>query len=310
MNRSEWLQWRRGGIGASDIAAILGISPWNSPWSLWADKCGLVVDDHETDEMIAGRWLELAVGPWFADVTGLTVAGEQAMITHGLYAWARATLDGLVFEGGAEDLNFGAALGGLEIKTTQPGRRWDVIPEHYQAQGQWQMFCANMERVWFAVLHGRRLEVYELERDQADIDLMAERAEAWWQRHVIDGEAPPVDGSDATLRALAALYPDHEPGLAADITDVAAAVADLEAARAAKKAAEAAEKAAKAVLWHALGDAEVGEVGGRPAVTLRTQERRGIDLDALRLSHPRAIRRFTTTTTTRVLRVAKKKETT
>lgn len=32
--RSEWLDWRRGGIGASDVAALCGMSPWASPMSV------------------------------------------------------------------------------------------------------------------------------------------------------------------------------------------------------------------------------------------------------------------------------------
>ena len=80
--RDDWLAWRRGGIGGSDIAAILSLSPWQSPWSLWADKTGLAADTHENEAMEAGRWLELAIGPWFADRTGLHVAGEQMLVTH------------------------------------------------------------------------------------------------------------------------------------------------------------------------------------------------------------------------------------
>lgn len=38
-DRAEWLEWRRNGIGATDVAGILGVSPWASPWSVWADKC-------------------------------------------------------------------------------------------------------------------------------------------------------------------------------------------------------------------------------------------------------------------------------
>ena len=37
-NRSEWLEARRAGIGASDIAAIMGISPWSTPFQIWASK--------------------------------------------------------------------------------------------------------------------------------------------------------------------------------------------------------------------------------------------------------------------------------
>lgn len=45
--RAEWLQWRRGGLGGSDIAGVLGLSPWSSPWSVWADKVINRTDDNE-----------------------------------------------------------------------------------------------------------------------------------------------------------------------------------------------------------------------------------------------------------------------
>ena len=45
MERTDWLAWRRKGIGASDIAGILGISPWASPWSVWADWILSTFDD-------------------------------------------------------------------------------------------------------------------------------------------------------------------------------------------------------------------------------------------------------------------------
>mgnify|MGYP000308297088 CR=1 FL=1 len=47
--RADWKLWRRGGLGASDLPAILGISPWASPFSVWADKCGLLPDEDDED---------------------------------------------------------------------------------------------------------------------------------------------------------------------------------------------------------------------------------------------------------------------
>ena len=38
MTREEWLSARRTGIGGSDIAAILGLSPWRTPLDVYRDK--------------------------------------------------------------------------------------------------------------------------------------------------------------------------------------------------------------------------------------------------------------------------------
>lgn len=275
VDREAWLAWRRGGIGASDVAAILGISPFASPWSVWADKCGLLPPEPENEYMAAGRWLEAAIGPWFAHETGLTVAGEQSWCSHPEIPWARATPDGFVHDGPTFlHTSITDALGSLEIKVTGPGRRWETIPEHYQAQGQWQMFVTSMPKTWFAVLHGRRLEVYELDRDDADIDLMLKRAEHFWTWHVTEGVAPDTDGHDATLRALAALYPTAVPKSSVAIDPIAGALSMLAAAKAAAKAAKAEEDAASAVIRWAMKDAHEGTVAGKRAVTLASQTRK------------------------------------
>ena len=198
-DRDDWLAWRRGGLGASDIAALMGISPWASPWSVWADKCGLLPPEPENEYMAAGRWLERAIGPWFEDVTGLAVAGEQMWCTHKQNDWARCTPDGFVFDvppgallsQGADAVAMDIAHGPFEVKVLGFGKRWDPIPPYYQAQGQWQMYVTDMPKCFFAVLHGRRLEVYELDRDPADIEFMVERAECFWRDHVLAGVPRP-----------------------------------------------------------------------------------------------------------------------
>jgi putative phage-type endonuclease len=304
-DRADWLDWRRQGLGASDVAGILGLSPWVSPWSLWADKLGLTPDQPDNEDLEFGRWAELMIGPWFEHRTGLHVASQQERCVHPELPWARCTLDGRVYDSPASTL----ALGGLEVKTDRKGRTWDGIPAHYQCQAQWQMFVTGMDRVWLPVLHGRRLEVYELDRDQGDIDLIVAEAARFWHDHVVAGVAPDVDGSDATLRALAAVYPDHTPGAGVDLGDQGVAlVLALDDARAARRAAEKAENVAKARIAAALGDAEEGTVDGHRVVTYRTQTSRRIDAERLRVAHPDLAAEFEKTTTSRVMRPALPKE--
>lgn len=270
--RAEWLAWRRGGIGASDIAGILGLSPWSSPWSVWADKTGLLPDDDQDNEyMEFGRRAEAMIGPWFTDRTGLLLAGEQTWLTSKVHPWMLATPDGFVLPPDADSM--ADALGGFEAKTTSDAP-WDTIPAHYQAQGQWQMAVGGWDRVWFGVLHGRRFRTYVLERDQADIEYMTERAGDFWMNHVVAGIPPEVDGSEATAKAMAAIYPTATKGKAVDIDHVAGALEMLAEAKADVKAAEERESAAKSVLAWALKDAESGLVAGNEVCTYKAQTRK------------------------------------
>jgi putative phage-type endonuclease len=327
-DRTDWLEWRRSGTGGSDVSGIVGLSPgWSSPWSVWADKLGLLPDT-PTAAMTAGRWLEAAIGPWFTHETGLAVAGEQTWCTHRERKTHLCTTDGFVFErdicthggdcavhpgiGRLHDLPVEAvpiddALGLLEIKVTGPGKRWDEIPDHYQAQGQWQMHVTDLERVWIAVLMGRRLDVHELRRDQADIDVLTERVDRFWSEHVLTGNPPPVDASDATARALAAVYPGGGTGQGETIERsrgdaVAEAVDQWKAAKAAVKEHGAIEQLAANEIKAALRDATELIVDGELVASWRPQTTRRLDAKALKARMPRLVRRFTTETESRVLR--------
>ena len=135
------------------------------------------------------------------------------------------------------------------------------------------MHVTGLAHVWLPVLHGRRLEVYELDRDDADVDLIVERVEAFYREHVLPGVPPELDGHDATLRALASIYPTHTPGEAVSIDHVRGALTMLAEAKRARKAAEEEEAAAGALIRWALKSAEEGTVDGQRAVTLRAQTR-------------------------------------
>jgi putative phage-type endonuclease len=306
-DRAEWMAWRKGGIGASDVAGILGLSPWASPWSVWASKVGLTGEQEANEAMEAGHWLELAIGPWFAHKTGLHLAGQQLAVEHGTHSHHRATLDGLVYDDPPVSTEDAVPLGGAEFKSEAFGRQWTEIPPHYQCQAGWQMHVCDLERVWFAVLRGRTLDIHELVRDQADIDLMVDRVDAFWAEHVLTGTPPATDGHQATLDALAEVYPTGEPESTLALDDLAETVAEWKWAKAEVKAAEEAEAEAAAAIKAALGEHENGTVDGQLVVSWRTQSGSRLDTKALRAAEPELAERFTTTTETRVMRAHKPK---
>ena len=210
--RDEWLHWRRTGITATDTAGILGLSPYTSPYAVWADKAGLLPATTVTDAMEFGSRAEDMLAGWFHDRTGMFVLGEQTWCTCP-DGWKLATVDGFVHGNPAAPL--ADALGGYEAKTTtDTADEWDdEIPHHIMCQVQWQMAVTGMPRTWLATLHlGFRVEfrVRVIERDEDDIAALVSTCEAFWLNHCKTGIPPMTDGTEGTTRALRAAFPGDE----------------------------------------------------------------------------------------------------
>lgn len=309
-NRDDWLAWRRDGVGASDIGGILGLSPWASPYSVWADKMGLTPDGEPSEAMDLGSALEDSISALFLTRTGLYACGAQTRVTHPDRPWARATLDG--YAGDHPGAPITAALGVVEAKTTGDSPDWweQKIPDQYIAQVQWQMYVTGMDRAWIAALHASRglaFRVYEIERDETDIEYIVAAAEAFWVEHVLTGIPPEADGSTATTWALR-----HIPATAGAEVELDAEIAELlERHRVLKVDAKATAASLDAVenrIKAAMGEATEGMIGGRLAVSWRPQNRKGLDLGALRETFPDVAAQFETVTTGRVLRPVTDKE--
>lgn len=303
--RREWLERRRTGIGGSDVAGILGLSPWSSPWSIWADKVGLVeLDDDPTEAQDFGKRAEDMLRRWFEDRTGFAVYGTQAEHTDPDRPWMRVTLDGEVYPRWSPVHLDGRPavdmLGVVEYKaTSEPPSAWaDGPPIAYQCQAAWSMAITGARRVWFGVLHiafGRpAFRVYLYERDDDEIAYVIDRCDRFWHDQVLTGIPPVADGSRATTVALSDVY--HDPTEASVEADEAtvAAVDSLRLVSADLKVLEERETELKNRVRAALGDATVLTDGtdtkGRPVVlaTWRTQNRvePGLDLAALAATYP------------------------
>lgn len=273
-DRDDWHEWRRGGVGGSDIAGIIGLSRYASPWSVWASKVGLLPPSEPTTRQRVGQLLEPAIATLFHEATGLFVTGEQTWCQHPNYEWARCTVDGFVTEADFLDAE---VFGTHEIKT-DARYGWDEVPDSIRAQCVWQLGVTHLEHCWLSVLHGGfTYRLYEIDWDAdavVDWHFMLDRAGELWE-HVLSGEPPPVDGSDATAAALAQVYPDHQPGEIVALDDLAEKVRLRGEWKAHVKYAEKQVKNLENAIKAAMGDAEVGTVDGEPVLTYRTSERKG-----------------------------------
>ena len=286
--RLEWLAQRRQGVGASEVAAVMGLSPWKSPYSLWGEKTGLVPPDpDETEPQHWGNVLEPIIAHEYQEVTG------RALIDHGRFAVResprcpvlRCTLDREILP--IDDRGPGA----LEIKTASAFKTddWtDGAPLIYQIQVQTQLAVTGWRWGSLAVLvGGQSFKWCDVERNDAFIAVLERKVAEFWKL-VESNTPPPVDGSEATAEILRLIYPKDTgetvalPGDAIGWSDAIAECNEV------IKAAEAKKREAQNKLIAAIGSATFGALPSGGKWSYRTIERKAHEVAA---SSYRSLRR-------------------
>lgn len=281
--REEWLAERRQGIGGSDIAAMLGLSPYKTPLQLWMDKTGRAVEsfDPEAEErMHWGTVLEDVVARHYATTRQVTIQRINKILQHPQCPIARANIDRAIVEIGSRarwDDKAGRVLGAskvLEVKTAHALARnsaeWgdpgtDEVPQSYWLQCQWYLGITGLPVADLAVLFGgQKFTEYVIPADAAIFaDLLAE-ADAWWKKHVI-ADIPPEPSTEDDARRL---WKSHVAGkeMIVDAT-VADAVQQLAETKEQIAALEKEAQELRDIILPAFGDAEAITYMGRKLAT-------------------------------------------
>jgi len=215
-NRADWLRARKAGIGASEMAAVMGISPHASPYSVWADKVTDEIDDRPpTGRQYWGTRLEGLIADEFAaQMDGVQVQDPGPYtIYRDVANHMFATPDRLVEH--ADGTTFV-----LELKTAGLDRwhDWDECPPaQYLIQVQHQIAVTVAAGGYIAVLiGGNEFRVYPIPRDEEMIaDIRAAASEFW--EFVERREPPEIDGHNATTEALKRRYPAGDDELAVEL---------------------------------------------------------------------------------------------
>jgi putative phage-type endonuclease len=277
---TEWLKT----VSASKVAAILGVSKWHSPYSMWRAMRGeLPADDGKNaDDKARGHYLESGVLAWWADqhdlLLGLDIA-TQVYVTHPDLPWVTCTMDAL-----AKDRHGNTIV--VEIKTDDSHDEWgkpgsDEIPAYYAAQVMWSLACVpEAQFACVAVLFGYPhlgFEEFVVQRDDELIAGIVKRCQEFYES--LTSDVPPdLDDHVATYEAIRALHPDIEPGLTEELTDEQADEF-LEAGDCAKAAVKR-ERAAKTVVLDVMGRAQYGVTAAGLRVARRQPGKGGVSLYA------------------------------
>jgi putative phage-type endonuclease len=202
IDRQAWLEERKKGIGASEAAAALGLSPFESPRELYLRKLGLLPEIEETEAMRLGTLMEPVIAEEYTRRTGNALAERQLFMTSETTPLL-ATLDAITADGMPVEFK---SVGNWSARHLG-GEGTDELPEHWLIQAHQQMFLANVGRMDFAVLvAGQRLRIFSVERDESLVGALIDNLVAFWGC-VLRRDCPALDAR-ADRRIMHVLYPD------------------------------------------------------------------------------------------------------
>lgn len=301
------LALRQKHIGASESAAILGLSRWATPNDVfWSKRPDLLGIDRlpclSSLAAEAGIILERSVLDYAQRHLGADLLRNQFRVSKGA-------------DGGIMSATFDALIPGrpreaVEAKTF--GITWaaphadlavwgdpdtDQVPESYIVQCQHQIHVGELDRVWlYALLGGRGFVRYRIERRDALIDSLVAIVGEFWNDHVIPG-VPPDPTAQPPLELLKAAR--REPGkqICFGISTSSVVVAWEETKREIKELEERRDDLLAEIVNN-LGDAESAIMPDNRQFTFRRQTQRRLDLDRLRTEQPAIAEQYTIETQT------------
>lgn len=264
VDSDEWHEARRSSLGASEVAAVLGLSKWQTPLSVYMAKQGV---RNEIPENLAyfGRNMEPVIAGWIMHTRpDLGIVGPGFSARSDDWPWLAVSPDRIVSDNGKPIP--------VELKTSSAYSRadWESgVPLYYLAQVQAQIAVLDAPYGWLAVLHGGNdAELFRIERDEEFITQhLIPKTREFWEDYVTAGVPP----EPSTIAEQALAWPT-DPGSSVELPEAAWEAFErrtvlLSDARAMTAEADALAK----VIGDYAQTAETLTYQGEPVATLKTQ---------------------------------------
>ena len=309
--REAFLYARRSYLGGTDVAAIVGLSPWASPLSVYIDKVAPEAGESaDTLPMRRGLALERFIADEFCRaMPGLVTYHPRPVVREDWGFPAGASLDWYVAS--ADRPRTPVAV--LETKTAfsyVSSRQWDAgnleLPDSYFVQVQWYLAVTGMDLCYAAADTGKpELTIVPLGADRKVQERLVEAAREFWQTCVLTRTPPQPIGSDADHEALSRLWPETVPDPPVVLEGEAEALlSDYLAHGFEAKQHGAAAELAKQRLQALMGERESALVGSW-RITWKKQSRTTLDAKRLKAELPEVAAAYSRTTETRVFGIPK-----
>ena len=211
-------------IGGSDVGVVMGVNPWKSRYTLWAEKCGLIEpeDISDVDAVWFGMMEESIIAERFTMKTGLKVRKSNYAYTVEEFPFLRGHVDRIASRG----------KWGLEIKTTSSWNKTKYddgeIPESHYWQVQLYLFLTGYDTWYVATKRDNRFYITKVTRDDEAIERMLDACKDFWE-HVQSGTPVEIDGSDSTAETLERMYPEETQGETVNLDQLEGTLVALQA---------------------------------------------------------------------------------
>lgn len=262
---SEWHQLRLQGVGGSEIGTILGLNPYESAYTLWHKKKGLIEDSVSDDNMAVfiGRSMEEPILQRYAEKhpeLEIWTTGTWRNKRHG---WMHANPDAIYRH--RETGEWGI----IEIKT---GRNpWPDLPPGYKAQVQWYLQVFGWQRGRVIAIAGYQWVEYEVENVNFEAAVHFSAGKRFMD-FLHNDEKPDWDGSQSTYDTVRHMHPDIED------TEVDVGEIGIRLSNAQARADEAMQELTtwKSVVLDAMGNAKhaIMEVDGMGTFRIASRQAR------------------------------------
>lgn len=294
LDRGQWLEIRKKGIGSSEAAAAIGLSPYKSQLELWMEKTGRspgLQPAGQDDPTYWGTLLEPYVAKTYTLQTGRKVRKVNAVLQHPTFSFMLANIDREVV--GSADVQI------LECKTAGEfgSRLWrDGVPEYVQLQVQHQLAVTGKQAADVAaLLCGQKLEIHRIERDEEVISRLVLLEADFWE-HVVQDTAPKADGSESAAKALRGLYPGADTTVDfSENRELSRDFAELLTLRGELEEREARMELLRQSVQEAMGDASRAIFNGGEVTFKRSKDGTSIDIKRLAADYPGIVAAYTVT---------------
>lgn len=196
----EQLELRKDGIGASDVAAIVGLSPWRTAMDVWLEHPQIAIKPPFTgnEATEGGNILEPVIA---AEYTrrglGKILIEKPDTYQHDDFPWAMATPDRICLDApDCEPHILECKAVGVRRLRHWDDKKEDGIPEYVYIQIQWQMFVCGYNRADMgAMLAGPYFRFWlGINYNSAICDKLFTRVERFWHDNILANEPPELTG--------------------------------------------------------------------------------------------------------------------
>ncbi len=288
-SKIEWLKARQKGIGGSDCAAILGLSPWKTPIQVYDDKVSpepIIIEENE--RMHWGTRLEKVIAEEYEDHTNSKLKRVNKILQHKTYPFLIGNIDRVILS------TNGRGTGLLEIKTTSgfSEKTWeDEIPVWYYAQVQHYLSITGYKWAHVAMLvDGHKFSIVPVERDEAYIEIATTALVDFWQNNVEKKISPELTVNDK----LEKYYPKSNEGSSTEAAkETFEAYLELKVLKSKINLLSSDKKELEQTLKIVLKDYETLTFEGNTIITWKSSKpSMVIDTDKLMFDHPEIYKKY------------------